>query len=150
MNPRKLFARIFKRKQKLPRGLPLRKLDPHARRLVKQTDRHSAEHRKVATRLKYVERRKNFQFVLDVMAVCIVLASLGVIGFNAYVFVAPVDLIAHVSPEKARWVDSLRKSGCADSYAMAFFLSPIVDAESKFIIQNQYLDCARARMDFPA
>lgn len=150
MKPTKLFSRIFKRKQKLPRGLPLRKIDPQTRRLVKQTDRYVFKQAKLANRLRYLERRRKYQFIVDGMAACVVLAALSVILFNAYVFVAPVDLIAQVSPDKARWVEGLRKSGCADSYARSVFLSPILTDEGKFMIQNQYLDCAKARMDFPA
>jgi|tagenome__1003787_1003787.scaffolds.fasta_scaffold20166343_3 hypothetical protein len=141
---------MLRRKKRLPRGLPLRKVDPAARWLVKNTERYAAKQTKTAKRLKRLESRRQVQFTRDAIAACIVLLALSVNLFYVYVYIAPVSLIAHVSPTNARWVDVLRKSGCTDNYARSVFFSPLLNAEGKFLIRNQYLDCAKERMDFPA
>lgn len=43
MNPSKLFARIFKRKRKLPSGRRLWRTDPDVRRMVKQINAYSSD-----------------------------------------------------------------------------------------------------------
>jgi hypothetical protein len=139
---------MFKRKRKLSRGRAVWRSDSDARWLIKNTKRYAAQHHRIAKRLKW--RQGSRVFVLPILAFVFMLALVPVL-FLGYIYIMPTNMIAQVvSPHKAAWVDSLRRSGCVNSY-VRYKLFPLIEEHAKYMPRlREYVDCANRNMDFPA
>lgn len=141
---------FFKRKRRLDRGLPNRKLQPETRWLVKTTARQHKQHARIATRVRRIERGKETQAFFDLMAMCFIVPAVFINVVYAGIYHVPVKAIEMVSPTNAEFIDKLRLSGCADSYARAVLVGPLKGKLGQHFLEQQYRDCAYKRMDFPA
>ena len=140
---------MFKCKRKLSRGRAVWRSDSDARWLIKNTKRYAAQHDRIAKRLKWKQGVRAF-VLLPILAV-VFMAALVLMVFLGYIYIMPTSMIAQVvSPHNAAWVDSLRRSGCVNSYAR-YKLFPFVEEHAKYMPRlREYVDCANRNMDFPA
>jgi hypothetical protein len=139
---------VFSRK--LKRGLPLWRVDPDARWMVKQVERYSRKRRLVGVRLKV---RQNLNKGVGLFMIGIGFAVLTLVFANlsiwAYYNAAPIELIALFSRDEATLIGNIRKAGCAEPYMRYVMQGPY--GEARMMALKEFRQCsARGMMDHPA
>lgn len=141
------LKRLFVRKQRLPRGLVIRKTDPEARWLIKHAEQYTSDHRKITKRLKANERAREWGIVSDTISGLIFLLAFMILLFLSYLYIMPTSMIGQVfSPQGAAWVDDLRKSGCARSYARYVLFFPVVKKQTAHALELNIRLCISKNM----
>lgn len=139
---------MFSGNGKLDRGLPLWRVDPDIRRMVKQTDRYSKKRRWMSVRLKVQQRLTGF---LRLMGAAVVLGVLSFFVANAsvwtYYHATPITLISVFSAEEALLLDGIRKAGCTDAYVRYTMQGPY--GLSRMSALKEYKRCAEQGMEHP-